>query len=467
MNNDIITRFAPSPTGYLHIGNIRTALYSWIYARKNNGKFILRIEDTEYNKFNKKYSDYILYTLEWLGLYWDNEVYYQSSRIEKYINIINYMLSNDLAYKCYCSNKRLNNIRNICIKNGLKPKYDNFCRNKYFNYKNKSYVVRFKNPLNGDVFFNDIIFKNIVINNNQLDDIIIQRSDGTPTYNFCVIIDDYYMSISHVIRGEDHINNTPRQINILKSLNYKIPKYVHLPIMLDKNKKKISKKNFLFNIKKYIYDGYLPISILNYLLNIGRNYLNIKFNDINEMKYINNLFKINKSPCILNNKKILFLNKYYLYNISYKKFKIYFKYFIINNKIFLDNIDNLDEIISFIIKRSYLIKDIVYFCLIFNKKIYFNSLLVNKYNNNNSFLILSFLYKKIFNIYIWNIKNINLCINNLIKKFFNIKINYIFKILHFFITGKENTPSINKIIFLLKKKKFLYRIKYCIKNFFN
>ncbi len=464
MINNVITRFAPSPTGYLHIGNIRSALYSWLYARKNNGKFILRIEDTEYNKLNKKYSEYILYSLEWLGLYWD-EIYYQSDRLKKYTNMINYMLSKNLAYKCFCSIERLNNIRNICIKKGLKPKYDNFCRNKFFNYKNIPYVIRFKNPLNGNVLLNDIIFKKIIFNNNQLDDFIIQRSNGMPTYNFCVIVDDYYMSISHIIRGEDHINNTPKQINILKSLNYNIPKYIHLPIILNTNKEKISKKNFLFNIKKYIYDGYLPISILNYLFNLGRFNINYKFNNINEMKYINNLFKLNKSPCIIDNKKILFLNKYYLYNISYKKFKIYFKNFIINNKIYLDNIKNLDEIISFILSKSYLIKDIVNFCLIFNKKIYFNSLLIIKYSNKNSFLILSYLYKKILNLSIWSFINIKLCINNLIKEFIFLKVSYIFKILHFFITGKEVSPNIIKIIFFLKKKKLLLRIKYCIKKY--
>ncbi len=465
MINKIITRFAPSPTGYLHIGNIRIALYSWLYARKNNGKFLLRIEDTNLNKLNKKYSDYILYILEWLGLYWDEEVYYQSDNIDKYIDIINYMLSNNLAYKCFCSYDRLKKIRDLCIKNGIKPKYDNYCRDKNLNYKNLKYVVRFKNPLYNKVIFKDILFKKIVFNNNQLDDFIIKRTNGMPTYNFCVVVDDYYMSVTHIIRGEDHINNTPKQINLLKSLNYNIPKYIHLPMILDINKKKISKKKFLFNIKSYIYNGYLPISILNYLLFLGRSCINYKFNSINEMKYIN-LFNINKSNCILDNKKILFLNKYYLFNISYKYLKIYFKYFVINNKIFLDKINNLDEIILFILSKSYLIKDIVNFCIIFNKKIYFNPLLIIKYKNNNSYFILLYLYKKIFNLNIWNIENIKFCINNLIKKFKYLKINYIYRILHFFITGKEVSPDINMIILLLKKKKFLFRIKYFIKNIF-
>ncbi len=465
MKNNIITRFAPSPTGYLHIGNIRIALYSWLYAKKNNGKFILRIEDTNLNKFNKKYSDYILYVLEWLGLYWDDEIYYQSDRIDIYKDIINYMLFNNLAYKCFCSINRLNKIRKICIKKGIKPKYDNFCRDKNLNYNNIPYVVRFKNSLYGNIVFKDIIFNKIIFNNYELDDFIIQRSNGIPTYNFCVVVDDNYMSITHVIRGEDHINNTPKQINIFKSLNYKIPKYIHLPIILDLNKKKISKKNFLFNIKKYINEGYLPISILNYLLFLGRLNINYKFNNINEMKYIFNLFKLKKSSCILNMKKILFLNKYYLSNVSYNYLKLYFKYYIINNNIILDYLNNLDEIISFILPRSYLIKDIVNFCLIFNKYIYFDSLLIIKYKNNYSYLILLYLYNKIKNLFFWDIKYIDFYIKKLLKKFNYLKIKYIYKILHFFITGKEITPNINKIILLLKKKKFLFRIKYCIKKY--
>ncbi len=462
MNNKIITRFAPSPTGYLHIGNIRTALYGWLYARKYNGKFILRIEDTNNINSNKKYSDYILYILEWLGLYWDEKIYYQSKRIDIYNKIINYMLINNLAYKCYCSNKRINYLYKKCIKKNIKFKYDRYCRNPRNKRKNKNlnYVVRFKNPLSGNLLFKDLLYGNIIINNENLDDIIIKRSNGLPTYNFCVVVDDYYMSITHIIRGEDHISNTPKQINIIKSLNYRIPNYLHLPIILDNNCNKLSKKNSFFNIQNYIDNGFLPDSILNYLLRLGWSYKNYEIVHFNQMKYLFNLNRLNKSPCILNIKKMLWLNKYYLSKISYNKFINYFNNYIINNKIYLDNIKNISEIISFILPKSYLIKDVVDFCTIFNKKKILNNSLINKYKSKYSYLIL----KKFYNILkyqnIWDQLNVDLNINILLNKFKYLNKKYIYKILHIFITGNINSPSINKIILFLKKKNILIRLRY-------
>lgn len=301
----VITRFAPSPTGFLHIGNIRTAFFSWLYSRKNNGKFILRIEDTDINRSNKNYSDYIFYILEWLGLYWDEGPIFQSNRLSFYKEIINKMLIKGLAYKCFCSKERINRLRYICKKKKIKPIYDRFCRNKdFFSKKNKCYVIRFKNNIKGKIFFNDIIYGKISINNYELDDFVIQRSNGIPTYNFCVSVDDYYMNITHVIRGNEHINNTPKQINILNSLNYKLPFYAHLPIILDKNKKKLSKRNINSNIFNYINNGFLPESILNYIIRLGWSYGNKEIFNINEMKYLFNLKDINKSPCIINIDKL-------------------------------------------------------------------------------------------------------------------------------------------------------------------
>ncbi len=466
-NNIIITRFAPSPTGYLHIGNIRVAFYSWLYSRKYNGKFILRIEDTDvYKSNNKKYYDYIFYILEWLGLYWDEKPYYQSDRIDLYKSVIDYMLENNLAYKCYCTHERLNNIRNICIKNKIKPKYDRYCRNKSYKNKNTSYVVRFKNPLKGFTCFNDILFKKISINNIELDDIIIQRSNGLPTYNFCVVVDDYYMNISHIIRGQDHINNTPRQINIINSLNYNIPNYLHLPIILDINGKKLSKSNFSSNILNYINEGFIPDSILNYLFNLGRNNKENEIIDFHKMKFIFDFKYFNKSPCILDIKKIYWYNKYYICNLPYKKiFKNVF-FFINNNNIYIDKIDNISEIITFISKKSSSIKEIVNFLLLFNKKINFNNLYLKKFVKRFSYLLLFYFYKILYKIKYWSINNLNNSISILINRFKKFSSRKIFKVLHFFLTGKEYGISIINILLYLKKNKSIYRIKYCIKKFF-
>ncbi len=463
-NNNIVTRFAPSPTGYLHIGNIRTALYSWLYSKKNNGKFILRIEDTDFNNSKNIYSDHIIYILKWLGLYWDEGPYYQSKRIDIYKDIINYMLINNLAYKCYCSQKRLINLRNLYNKQNIKFKYDRYCRNRIkYNIENiNKYVVRFKSPLYGQVNFKDLLYGNISINNNQLDDFIIQRSNGVPTYNFCVVVDDYFMSITHVIRGEDHINNTFKQINIIKSLNFNIPKYIHLPMILDNYGNKLSKKNSFLNINSYIENGFIPDSILNYLLRLGWSYKNYEIIHFNEMKYLFDLKKLNKSPCRLNINKMLWLNKYYLSYISYNKFIKYFNNYIILNKIYLDKIKNISEIISFILPRSYLIKDVVDFCLIFNKKICLNILLIKKYKNKFSLLILKKIYHFFLKLKKWNYNNIILCLNLLFNKFNFLKKKYIYIILHIFITGKIKSPNISIIILYLKKKKFLLRIRYSL-----
>ncbi len=465
--NNIITRFAPSPTGYLHIGNIRIALYSWLYAKKYNGKFILRIEDTNINKFNKKYSDYIFYILEWLGLYWDDGPYYQSDRIDLYNDIINYMLLNNLAYKCYCSKKRLNKLRSICLIKKIKPCYDKFCRNKNFSFnKKKPYVVRFKNPLYGKVIFNDFIFNKIKINNNQLDDIIIKRSNGLPTYNFCVVIDDYYMSISHVIRGEDHLNNTSKQINIFNSLNYRYPNYIHLPMIFDLNKKKLSKRNLSYNIINYINKGFLPESLLNYLLYIGLSSINNEIINLHEMKHIFNIYNIKKSPCILNIKKIYWLNKYYINNLSYNRIYKYFIFFLKYKNIKLDIINNISEIITFILPRSKSLYDIYNFCIIFNKYIKIKKHEFIKFYNINSFKILLFFLKNILNINIWNYININNILNILMNKFNYLNKNYIYNILYYFLIGKINGPNLINIILLLKKKKLIFRLKFFLREIF-
>ncbi len=468
MNNNVITRFAPSPTGYLHIGNIRAALYSWLYAKKNNGKFFLRIEDTDLLRNNQKYIDYIFYVLEWLGLYWDDKPIYQSNRIDLYKEIILDMLNKNLAYKCYCSEKRLVKIRKYCLLNKLKPRYDNYCRDKNLNFKNKSYVIRFKNPLTGNILFKDLVFNKVKFNNSELNDFIILRSNGLPTYNFCVVIDDYYMNITHVIRGEDHISNTPKQINLIKYLNFYIPNYVHLPIILNEKGKKLSKRNSSSNIKKYLEYGFLPEAILNSLLRLGWSYKNNEIFHIHEMKYLFDLKNIKKSSCILNFKKLIWINKYYISKLSYNKIQLYFKNFLLFNNINISNINNISEIISYICYRSFLLKDISNFCLLFDDNYYLlkkNDL--SKFDKDISIKILIFFKKKIFIISMWNIDNINKIIFELFKKFYFLNKNKIYKYLRFFITGKIVTPSISMIIFLLKKNKVIYRINYSIKKLFN
>ncbi len=463
--NNVITRFAPSPTGYLHIGNIRTALYSWLYARRKSGNFFLRIEDTDIYRNNKKYIDYIFYVLEWLGLYWDKKPIYQSKRIYLYKKIISYMLNKNLVYKCYCSNKRLEKIRKICLLNKIKPRYDNYCRKKKLDIKNKSYVIRFKNPLKGKVLFKDKVFGNISINNNELDDFIILRSNGIPTYNFCVVVDDYYTSITHVIRGEEHINNTFKQINIINSLNYYIPNYVHLPLILNKKHKKLSKRDSSSDIKKYIKCGFLPESILNSLLRLGWSYKNNEIFHIHEMKNLFNLKNIKKSSCILNFKKLVWINKYYISNISYKKLFFYLKNFFTLNNINMPKINNFSEIISLILSRSFLLQDIYNFCIIFDNDYFFlDEKKILEFNKSIFVKLLIYFRKSFLKLFLWDINNINKIIYSSFKIFITLNKRNIYKILRFFITGREYTISISKIICLLGKLKTIFRLNFSIKK---
>ena len=242
----ICTRFAPSPTGVLHIGSVRTALYSYLYAKHCQGKFILRIEDTDRERSTQESVDAILEGMKWLGLDYDEGPYYQTERFPRYKEVAQQLYEQDQAYRCYCTKERLEILRETQIKAKEKPRYDGHCRHLSAKNENhpdlESYVLRFKNPLEGSVVVNDLIHGQIEFLNSELDDLIILRSDGVPTYNFTVVVDDWDMNITHVIRGNDHLNNTPRQIHILKALNAHIPDYLHLPMILGKDGKKMSKR---------------------------------------------------------------------------------------------------------------------------------------------------------------------------------------------------------------------------------
>ncbi len=457
---NIITRFAPSPTGFLHLGNIRIALFSWLYTRKNNGKFFLRIDNTDIKRCKQKYIDNIFYILEWLGLYWDDNVFYQYNNLDLYKYYINILLKENLAYKCFCSIERLNKIRKICIKKRLKPKYDKYCRDKNFNYKNLPYVIRFKNPLFGNLIFKDEIFNSIVIKNKELDDFIIQKYNGDFTYNFCTVIDDYIMNITHIIRGSEHINNTPRQINIIKSLNLYKCKYIHLPILLDNNKKKLSKRDFLSNINYYINKGYLPETLISFLFKLGSSYTNIEI--LNNLNYLKNIFvlnKYNKSPCFINKNKLKWINKYYLNNINKNKLIFYLKPFFLKFNIIY--IKNIYEIIYLIKERITILKDIVkFYLLINNDNIKWSLKIFKKYNLKFVFLLFKFLIKSIKKCNFWSILNIKTLLLKCIHLF---KYKYIFKIIRYTLISNEIGIDVYILIYLFKKDKILLIFKKVLK----
>ncbi len=309
----IRTRFAPSPTGYLHIGGIRTALFSWLHARKNGGQFIMRIEDTDRLRSTQASVDVILEGMQWLGLDWDEGPFYQTQRFPRYAEVVEELLDRDLAYRCYCSREELEIMREQQKMDGLKPRYDRRCRHRTTPPPaGVAPVIRFKNPLDGAVEFNDAIRGHIVISNQELDDLIIARPDGSPTYNFTVVVDDMDMAITDVIRGDDHINNTPRQINIFQALGARAPRYAHVPMILGGDGKRLSKRHGAVSVLEYREQGFLPEALLNYLLRLGWSHGDQEIFSREEMIALFDLDTVNHSASTFNDQKLVWLNEHYI-----------------------------------------------------------------------------------------------------------------------------------------------------------
>ncbi|ESS73970.1 glutamate--tRNA ligase 2 [Methyloglobulus morosus KoM1] len=306
------TRFAPSPTGYLHVGGARTALFSWLYARKYNGKFILRIEDTDLERSTQESVDAILLGMDWLGLSYDEGPYYQTQHFGRYQEVIQQLLDQGDAYRCYCSKEELEQLREQQMANKEKPRYNGKCRHSTEPQPGKESVVRFKNPDDGEVVIHDLVKGDIVIANKELDDLIIARTDSSPTYNLTVVVDDMDMDITHVIRGDDHINNTPRQINILKALGASLPKYAHLPMILGSDGARLSKRHGAVSVMQFRDEGYLPEALLNYLVRLGWSHGDQEIFSIEEMIAYFELESVNAAASSFNMEKLLWLNHHYI-----------------------------------------------------------------------------------------------------------------------------------------------------------
>ncbi len=313
----VVTRFAPSPTGYLHIGGARTALFSWAYAKKNHGQFILRIEDTDLERSTPEAVQAIIDGMTWLHLDYDDGPIYQTQRTAVYKKYIDQLVKDDKAYLCYSSKEELEILRETQMKAGLKPKYDGKWRpepgkNLPTIPQDIKPVVRFKNPTSGNVSWRDLVKGEITIANEELDDLIIARSDGTPTYNFCVVIDDWEMKVTHVIRGDDHINNTPRQINLLKALNANVPAYAHLSMILGDDGQKLSKRHGAVSVMQYFDQGYLPEAILNYLARLGWSHGDDEIFSMTDFCQWFDFDHITSSSAQFNTEKLDWLNSHYI-----------------------------------------------------------------------------------------------------------------------------------------------------------
>ncbi len=306
------TRFAPSPTGYLHIGGARTALFNWLYARKHGGRFILRIEDTDRERSTTESVNVILEAMVWLGLDYDEGPIYQSERFPRYREVIQQLLDEGKAYHCYCTKEELDEMRQSQMTRKEKPRYDGRCRHRQEPREGVNPVVRFKNPTDGTVVVEDLVRGRVVFQNQELDDLIIARSDGTPTYNLTVVVDDLDMKMTHVIRGDDHLNNTPRQINIMRALGGEPPAYAHVPMILGEDGARLSKRHGAVSVLEYRDQGYLPEALLNYLVRLGWAHGDQEVFTIDEMIEWFDIKDVNKSASTFNPAKLLWLNHHYI-----------------------------------------------------------------------------------------------------------------------------------------------------------
>ncbi len=308
----IVTRFAPSPTGLLHVGGVRTALFSWLYARRMHGKFILRVEDTDRERSTEEAVRVILEGMEWLGLRADEGPYYQTQRFDRYRDVIASMLTAGTAYHCYCTKQELDALREAQIARKEKPRYTGICREHREPRAGVAPVVRFKNPQQGSVVVEDLVHGAVSFQNAELDDLIIARSDGTPTYNFCVVVDDMDMGITHVIRGDDHLNNTPRQMNMLKALGATPPIYAHVPMILGPDGAKLSKRHGAVSVLQYEEEGFLPDALLNYLVRLGWSHGDQEVFTREEMIAAFDIHDVNKAASAFNPEKLLWLNQQHM-----------------------------------------------------------------------------------------------------------------------------------------------------------
>lgn len=469
-SKSIRVRFAPSPTGFLHLGGARTAIFSWALAKHYQGTFILRIEDTDTERSSKEAVTAILDSMKWLDIMPDEGPYYQMERIGRYRNVIEQMLLEGTAYYCYCSHTKLELMREEARRNLIKPKYDYTCRPESGKdlskiQKSKHPVIRFKNKKTGNTSWKDFIKGPISFNNEELDDFIIARSNGIPTYNFCVVIDDLDMNITHVLRGEDHVNNTPKQINLIKALNQCIPQYGHIPMILGPDGQKLSKRHGSVSIMDYKEKGYLPEALVNYLARLGWSHGNNEIFDKNQLAEWFDISKISKSSAKWDLKKLNWINSHYIKNTDNSKLeKLVAPY--IQAKGIHKELNNLDSVINLTKNRSETLLDIANIALIFYEDfVLYDKKLEEKYINLNSINLLQIFFDQAKNIE-WNQEKISFLIKNIIEQN-NIKMFELCAPLRISITGREHTPSIDSLLTILGKDTTLRRLENYIHKYKN
>ncbi|AWH90126.1 glutamate--tRNA ligase [Limnobaculum parvum] len=455
----IKTRFAPSPTGDLHVGGARTALYSWLFSRHLGGEFILRIEDTDLERSTQKAIDAIMDGMNWLGIDWDEGPYFQTKRFDRYNAVIDEMLTAGTAYKCYCSKERLEALREEQMARGEKARYDGHCLHEQCNHAdNEPHVVRFLNPQEGSVIFDDKIRGPIEISNQELDDLIIRRTDGAPTYNFCVVVDDWDMEITHVIRGEDHINNTPRQINILKALGAPIPEYAHVSMILGDDGQKLSKRNGAASVMQYRDAGYLPEALLNYLVRLGWSHGDQEIFSVDDMKQLFTLDAVSKSASAFNTEKLQWLNHHYINHLPPEYVAVHLSWHIHEQGFNTQNGPQLVEIVQLLGERCKTLKEMAESCRYFYEEFdEFDADAAKKHLRPVAKEALDLARAKLSAISDWSVENVHHAIESTAAEL-DVGMGKVGMPLRVAVTGCGQSPGVDATVHAVGKSRSLARI---------
>lgn len=460
---EVRVRFAPSPTGYLHIGGVRTALFNWFFAKHNKGKFILRIEDTDQERSTEESINAIIEGMTWLGLDWDEGPYRQTDRIEIYRRYVEQLLSEKKAYYCYCTSEELEQRRKRALVAGEIPKYDRRCLGLATPPKDRRPAVRFKSPQEGTTIVDDLVKGKVVFENSSLDDLIIMRSDRSPTYNFCVVIDDATMGITHVIRGDDHLNNTPKQIHLYHALGYSLPEFGHLSMILGPDKARLSKRHGATSIMAYKEMGYLPEAMVNYLARLGWSYKDQEIFTREELIEKFTLESVGNSAAIFNPDKLLWVNSQYIHNADLDRLSILLMPFLYKEGLIKEgespDEERLKKIIASLKQRSRTIAEIASSAAYFFKE----DIEIDKKDADNvlkqeSLKILERLSIRLEELSDFNQRAIEEAFKGFVEKE-GLKLSQIAQPARIALTGRTVSPGIYEVMDILGKERTLKRLK--------
>ncbi|MEY4369272.1 MAG: hypothetical protein RL564_1222 [Pseudomonadota bacterium] len=455
------TRFAPSPTGYLHLGGARTALFAWAYARRFGGTFILRIEDTDLERSTPEAVQAIIDGMQWLGLQHDEGPFYQMQRMDRYREVIAQMLVDGAAYHCYCSPEEVEAMRNRQRAAGEKPRYDGTWRPEPGKVllavpDGVKPVVRFRNPLEGDVSWDDAVKGTITISNRELDDLVIARPDGTPTYNFCVVVDDWDMRITHVIRGDDHVNNTPRQINILKALGAQLPVYGHVPMILGADGEKLSKRHGAVSVMEYPAQGYLPEAMLNYLARLGWSHGDDEIFSMAQFCAWFDLDHLTKSPAQFNPEKLAWLNNHYIKHSDNPRLSALVMPQLMRDGAQFEHAPALEEVIALLKDRANTVNELADAMMLFYREPKPDATLLQQHLTDTARSALTSFAAAAQGID-WTKEAIAALIKQVITDY-AMKMPHLAMPLRLLVTGQLQTPSVDAVLALFGREVVLHRL---------